>query len=467
MNLKFPPILAFLGINKVMLNYALLFLVLLFKCFSVNAQKIYYTHQDKTLQEIKASSIDWEPYTETIYNGIDNGVYWFKIELELSKPRVLSIPESHISKAQLFYENSEIKKESDTRYVTFILESQSAAEKKYYLKVDCLLEGKIPLEIKDYSSFYKNEMKDYMIIGLYIGIVLCIILFNLFSYITLKNTTYLHYIFMVIGMSINAFYKDGMTALLFGIEGFNETHETTFTSILVISSIFFSTSYLSLNNYLLKLRRVGIVVAIFSILSNIIYQVTLNFTAFITTDILYLLVLDIFWFSGVLLWKKSPDARFFAIAYGIPLLFAHDYYISSHIGIYVFNLPLHFYKVGSVFEMIVFTYAIMYQSKRLAEENEVIREKLLEYTDKLDKQNSDFNRTSTTTEELIEKHGFTIREIEILKKVADKLTNKEIANSLFISENTVKFHIRNILQKLEVKNRKEASSKYHNFNNPK
>ena len=265
---------------------------------------------------------------------------------------------------------------------------------------------------------------------------------------------------MVIGMAVNAFYKDGITALIFGIESFNETHETSLSSIVVISAIFFSTKYLSLNQYLPKLKKIGISIVFLAIIINFIYQFTLNFSFFITANILYLLALDVFWIAGLLLWKKSSAARFFTIAYGLPLLFVHDYYISPHIGIYILNLPLGFYKIGSVFEMLVFTYAIMYQSKKVAEENTFIRQKLIDYTNKLKNQNLDLNKGTVTSDELIEQYSFTIREIDVLKKVSDNKTNKEIASELFISENTVKFHIRNILQKLDVKNRKAASNKY-------
>jgi two-component system NarL family response regulator len=50
----------------------------------------------------------------------------------------------------------------------------------------------------------------------------------------------------------------------------------------------------------------------------------------------------------------------------------------------------------------------------------------------------------------------TDREMEVLKLVAKGLNNRDIAKQLFISENTVKNHIRNILEKLQLHSRMEA-----------
>jgi len=50
----------------------------------------------------------------------------------------------------------------------------------------------------------------------------------------------------------------------------------------------------------------------------------------------------------------------------------------------------------------------------------------------------------------------TERELEVLKLVAQGLTNRDIADHLFISENTVKNHVRNILEKLHLHSRMEA-----------
>jgi two-component system NarL family response regulator len=50
----------------------------------------------------------------------------------------------------------------------------------------------------------------------------------------------------------------------------------------------------------------------------------------------------------------------------------------------------------------------------------------------------------------------TGREIEVLEHVAKGMTSKAIGHVLFISENTVKNHVRNILDKLGLHSRNEA-----------
>jgi two-component system NarL family response regulator len=50
----------------------------------------------------------------------------------------------------------------------------------------------------------------------------------------------------------------------------------------------------------------------------------------------------------------------------------------------------------------------------------------------------------------------TQREVEIINKIAEGLSNKEIAQRLFIEAQTVKNHIHNILDKLQLHNRLEA-----------
>jgi NarL family two-component system response regulator LiaR len=48
--------------------------------------------------------------------------------------------------------------------------------------------------------------------------------------------------------------------------------------------------------------------------------------------------------------------------------------------------------------------------------------------------------------------------MEIARLIARGATNKEIAGKLFITENTTKVHVKNILNKLELKNRQQLAA---------
>jgi DNA-binding NarL/FixJ family response regulator len=53
--------------------------------------------------------------------------------------------------------------------------------------------------------------------------------------------------------------------------------------------------------------------------------------------------------------------------------------------------------------------------------------------------------------------GLTKREVEILRLVAEGYSNSQLAKMLWVTEQTVKFHLSNIYRKLSVANRTEAS----------
>jgi DNA-binding NarL/FixJ family response regulator len=55
--------------------------------------------------------------------------------------------------------------------------------------------------------------------------------------------------------------------------------------------------------------------------------------------------------------------------------------------------------------------------------------------------------------------GLSSRELEVLECLAQGMTTGQVSTQLFISENTVKTHVRHILDKLEASNRAEAVRK--------
>lgn len=63
-------------------------------------------------------------------------------------------------------------------------------------------------------------------------------------------------------------------------------------------------------------------------------------------------------------------------------------------------------------------------------------------------------------ERFSERYGLSRRECEVLRLLLQKRSNPEISEALSVSDNTVKFHVRNILQKTACKNRVELLEKF-------
>jgi two-component system NarL family response regulator len=69
---------------------------------------------------------------------------------------------------------------------------------------------------------------------------------------------------------------------------------------------------------------------------------------------------------------------------------------------------------------------------------------------------SEFNNLAKQAQQKVLVPKLTDRELQVLKLVAQGMSNREVAEELFISENTVKNHVRNILEKLHLHSRMEA-----------
>ena len=69
-----------------------------------------------------------------------------------------------------------------------------------------------------------------------------------------------------------------------------------------------------------------------------------------------------------------------------------------------------------------------------------------------------------TNEDELAKLGLSKRELEVLKLIAEGLSNQEIATRLFVSLNTIKTHSSRIFEKLDVNRRTQAIEKAKRLN---
>lgn len=117
-----------------------------------------------------------------------------------------------------------------------------------------------------------------------------------------------------------------------------------------------------------------------------------------------------------------------------------------------------------VFTLFIITFYVSVQKNKLKEKE--LRLELQNYILRIDKLQiavDEKGNNSKTTEDKLKQFDLTSREIEVLNFIAQGYKNSEISEKLFISQNTIKAHIKSIYTKLDVRNRVEAVKRVNIF----
>lgn len=101
---------------------------------------------------------------------------------------------------------------------------------------------------------------------------------------------------------------------------------------------------------------------------------------------------------------------------------------------------------------------LLAETQRLLETEPVDELQVLRCRDLLEQATVLAAEASTSSHQDEQVHRLTPREQEVAAALSTGQSNYEIAADLFISINTVRFHIRNILRKLDAKNRSEVAA---------
>jgi DNA-binding CsgD family transcriptional regulator len=237
--------------------------------------------------------------------------------------------------------------------------------------------------------------------------------------------------------------------------------------IVTITGVLFATEFLNLHRYIPKSKKTGATLLAASLFiyslhlytNEQVYYVIANFIAFAT--------LFYYWILGFKTLDKNRFSKFFVIGYSLLLFSGIFYILPMGLGISTISISLQNLKLAAVFEMLVLTYAITYRVQMMKEENENIRNEIQNYLkqtynleekieshSKVDKNESLISKI----EKLKTAHDLTTREVDVLICLSKGYTNQKISEELFVSLNTVKYHTRNIYQKLNIKTKNEAVS---------
>ena len=399
-------------------------------------------------------TVDFKAYENTISDGFNKAIYWFKIpNLNTNKEYVFRIINPHIHHVKAFQKDIELNPLSYERYITIPYVSNN----QVFVRVEPRKESYLPIEITTERDFLLQERFQTLLIGLYFGFALFIMISNIFYYFVFDDAAFIYYSLFLFSTSFGLFVTDGMLNLI-GVS------ERTIDFVIVLAytlvaffSSKFSSNYLQLDLYYPKFKLLPYVISLVILILGLFYLVTDNFIFLVAISILVFSVFLVYWLAGVTLFKKNIFIKVFTFAFVVIFLLSINYYVFKVFGVSSASLNATYIKLGGFIEMIVLSLAVIYRMKVLKKENRFMRSKIVSYATELEKL-----AVEVSNKQMDEKLNFenllSIRENEIFELIVSSKSNQEIADQLNISLNTVKFHIKNMYEKLQVKSRKEVLS---------
>ena len=391
--------------------------------------------------------------------GFKNGTYWFKVILE-EKPTteniIFDVPESTIRNITLYQNDTKINFETlnnSQLYINYDLESKSNI---FYLKANFNYEVFFPLSIKTYNKIQSEEKRHFFINGIFYGFALMVLIVNIFFFFSLNDKTFLFYGFFLILIITIFLDYDGFSNSIFP-NSYLDYHRILLHFFVCLSGTLFANQFLNIKYYLPKSNSIGIVLISITLCFYLLFIPAGRFVFIAIGDTFSMLVLFHYWCIGIIISKEYKFARFFVLGYSLILFSSFIFVFHRNWGLDIFSISLNTVKLGALFEMLILTYAITYRIKVLQSENDRFKKEINEYLNDIEiLKNTSETDSPEIGKSLLLDYNLSEREVDVLLLIKKGFTNKRIGEELFIGINTVKYHIRNIYEKLDISSKNEA-----------
>lgn len=455
--------------------------LLLFYCSISIAKKIEcqikFSSFDNDTQKCSVLQSKFQEIPQSESFGFKNGNYWFKVAIKGNKANqiIVEIPTHNIEEILIYKRkdncliyvntiknNYNLQQNKQSRFPNFSIDIENNTT-EIFLKVFFSKEANFPLRIYTTKEYYDYTFIYNLFTGTYYGFLLAIVICNLFFYIKFNEKVYLYYLIFLSTYTVAILYHDGTMNLILpkntiiDIEGISHL-------LTEITMFLFSFTFLNFKDYVPKFKRYAIGLVMLMTLLEISHIITSDFIFYVMADTVAMSSFLITWIVCVVYMGKVKFARFYILGYTILITFGFHFLFSYDFGLIPNNGQTFFLKLASMIDMLIFTYAISYRLDTLNKEHKKRISELQLLLSKNQKTNIDSFYMLLDENEL-SNTKLTLQEIKVLKCIHERMTNREIAEKLFVSTNTIKFHVRNIYKKLDVKNRNEANMKLKEFNN--
>lgn len=433
-----------------MRKYKLLLLIFFLTGSIFSQSEIFYLKDSSNnLTPETVLNKEFLPLENRILEKYTNSTFWFKIPSSSTHLKsVIRINSSKTNYTQAYQNLKEIKKLNNQRYTSF----KFSREHPLYVKVNTIFSPNFSLDLKTEEDFYYKEQLNLMLNSFYYGIVFLVILFSINYYYFFKDKTFIYYAFFLISLTFSFIVSDGMLT-------FFNINDKIIEILILLDYVLityciskFSNSFLILDNFYPKVKKYVYLVGVNIILFVFLFLIFRKNELYIILNILMFILLFTYWFIGILLFNKSVHNRIFALGYVVLLFSCLDFFVLNNFGISLFNSSPLTNKIGGFIQIIALSFAVLFREKNLRKYNFFMKNEIKKFSKELEELTLQITEEPKTAK--IE--NLSSREREIFNLIAIGKSNKEIANDVNISVNTVKFHVKNIYGKLNIKNRKEV-----------
>jgi DNA-binding CsgD family transcriptional regulator len=311
-----------------------------------------------------------------------------------------------------------------------------------------------------------------LFLGIFFGLMIAMAIYNLILYFSLRDRAYLLYVGSTVFAILTTISTNnlGDQFLWPSSPNLDGIIYITFAGICMFFSSRFAAVFLELEKRHQNLNKLLWVIAYLSLLLSALslFLTIEQITPFgrwlvLFTFPTYIIVAAIAYKNGfqlakyyLIAWIPYALGLIIRTMHGAGWLPGNQFVLSS-------------IELGGALETMLLSLALAYRIKKMQEENTQIRAQLKTYISQVisleekikssETQNSDEHSLEEKIKKLVTDFDLTDREADVLLQLAKGSNNQQIADELFISINTVKYHIRNLYEKLDVKKRTEITPK--------
>lgn len=351
-----------------------------------------------SLEEARAKTTEFQDQTDTRINkGFIEGAVWLRLTAQNfnadEKRRLLVIRYPHIDEIRLYGPDGQEQRVGDrrpfyprvfrTRYLNLEMKLPPG-ESVWYLRAVSDGPMLLPLEMTDAATLQTEDHNEQIALGIYFGVLLVMVLYNLFLFFSLRSATYLYYVLFILSFLLFQASLNGTSFEYLWPEAiwWQNRSVSTFVGLFTLFGVLFSRRYLMIRDYSrwldYGLLAVGALAGIISLASFLLsYALTIRI-ATVTGGVFALVAIIA---GAYALWRGYRPARFFLIAWAF--FFAGGLALSlKNYGILPENFFTHYgIQIGSALEVILLSLGLadrinVLQSERDAAEKEKIESRL-------------------------------------------------------------------------------------------